>query len=185
MAYISVQEGLHGIRGLLAFRPETAKGIGLLTQELLQTDTGISKGEREIIAAYVSTLNNCFYCATSHAAIAKYHCNEDEAFVQKAINDPQNSDLSPKMKALMEIAKQVQQHGQNVKQHHIDTARSAGATDLELHDTVLIAALFCMSNRYVDGLGTFQPTDKSLYDANGKMRAKEGYLISIPSVSTQ
>ena len=128
MAYISVQEGLHGIRGLLAFRPETAKGIGLLTQELLQTDTGISKGEREIIAAYVSTLNNCFYCATSHAAIAKYHCNEDEAFVQKAINDPQNSDLSPKMKALMEIAKQVQQHGQNVKQHHIDTARSAGAT---------------------------------------------------------
>lgn len=180
MAFISVPEGLSGIRGLLAFRPETAQGIGLLTQELLQTDIGISKGEREILAAYVSTLNDCFYCATSHAAIAKYHFNGDEEFVQKAINDPENSTLSPKMKALMAIAKEVQQHGQNVKQHHIDTARNEGATDIELHDTVLIAALFCMSNRYVDGLGTFQPKDKTLYDANGKIRAKEGYLSSIP-----
>jgi len=180
MAYIQVPEGLSGIRGLLAFRPETARGIGILTEELLCSDEGISRGEREIIAAYVSKLNDCFYCTTSHAATAKYHCNADEEFVQKAINDPENSGLSPKMKALMAIAKQVQQHGQNVQQHHIDRARNEGASDIEIHDTVLISALFCMSNRYVDGLGTFQPKDKSLYDANGKIRAKEGYLASMP-----
>lgn len=180
MAYIQVPEGLSGIRGLLAFRPETARGIGILTEELLCSDVGISRGEREIIAAYVSKLNDCFYCTTSHAATAKYHCDADEEFVQKAINDPENSDLSPKMKALMAIAKEVQQHGQNVKQHHIDRARNQGSSDLEIHDAVLISALFCMSNRYVDGLSTFQPKDKSLYDANGKIRAKEGYLASMP-----
>lgn len=176
MAYITVPDGHPGIRGLMQFRPETAKALNLLVEELLQTDIGLTKGEREIIATYVCTLNDCFYCRSIHGAIAKFHCNGDEKFVQDAVNDPENSQVSPKMKALLAIAKEVQQHGQNVQQHHIDAARAQGATDLELHDTVLIAAAFCMFNRYVDGLGTVQPTDQKIYDQMGKQRATEGYL---------
>ncbi len=176
MSYISVPEGQPGIRGLMMFRPETAKALNLLVEELLQIDNGLSKGEREIIATYISTLNDCLYCRSVHGAIAKYHCEGDEKFVLDAVTAPENSQLSAKMKSLLAIAKEVQKHGQNVKQSHIDEARNNGATDLELHDTVLIAAAFCMFNRYVDGLGTIQPTDKSIYDSIGKQRSEEGYL---------
>lgn len=175
--YIPLNKEYFGIRSLFDFRPETAKIISLLAEELLQTEVGLTKGEREIIATYVSKLNNCYYCSNSHGATAKYLCNEDETFVQNAVNDPENSKLSPKMKALLAIAKEVQQHGQNVTQKHFDEARKFGATDIELHDTVLITAFFCMCNRYVDGLGTIQPKNIEMYDKNGKVRAKEGYLI--------
>ncbi len=57
----------------------------------------------------------------------------------------------------------------------VDAARSLGATDLEIHDTVLIAASFCMYNRYVDGLGTLQPQNPEMYAQMGKRLADQGY----------
>jgi hypothetical protein len=57
----------------------------------------------------------------------------------------------------------------------IEKAKSLGATDLEIHDTVLIAAVFCMFNRYVDGLDTWAPQDKMFYMSKAKERAKAGY----------
>ena len=62
----------------------------------------------------------------------------------------------------------------------MEAARRQGATDLEIHDTVLIAAAFCMYNRYVDGLGTWQPTDPSMYEQMGRQLAERGYAA--PSV---
>jgi hypothetical protein len=53
-----------------------------------------------------------------------------------------------------------------------------GATDLEIHDTVLIAAAFCMYNRYVDGLATSAPRDPEFYIATGARLAEEGYANS-------
>jgi hypothetical protein len=55
-------------------------------------------------------------------------------------------------------------------------AREQGATDTEIHDTVLIAAAFCMFNRYVDGLGTTQPRDEEMYRQRGKWIARDGYV---------
>jgi hypothetical protein len=63
----------------------------------------------------------------------------------------------------------------------VQSARELGATDKEIHDTVLIAAAFCMYNRYVDGLATWQPHDESMYESMGKHLASEGYRT--PSVS--
>ncbi len=57
----------------------------------------------------------------------------------------------------------------------VKAARALGATDIEIHDTVLIAAAFSMFNRYVDGLGTVQPTDPAMYEQMGKHLAEEGY----------
>ena len=57
----------------------------------------------------------------------------------------------------------------------VDAARKEGATDLEIHDTVLIAAAFCMYNRYVDGLGTIQPDDPAFYHDRGARVARDGY----------
>jgi hypothetical protein len=57
----------------------------------------------------------------------------------------------------------------------VDRARLAGADDKAIHDTVLIAAMFCMFNRYVDGLATWTPEDPTVYQAIGARIAEKGY----------
>jgi len=174
MAYIKLPEGLPGIRGLLAFRPETAGPLGTLADALLHAPGTLSLGERELIAAYVSLLNDCVYCQASHAAIAACHF-EDESLVDSVMKDAVSAPVSAKMKTLLAVAARVQQSGRNVRPEHISQAKEAGATDTEIHDTVLIAAAFCMFNRYVDGLATSTPTDPEGYRERAGFVATHGY----------
>jgi alkylhydroperoxidase family enzyme len=85
------------------------------------------------------------------------------------------TDLSPRMRALLEIAALVQQSGRAVTADAVAAARAAGATDRDLHDTVLIAAAFCMYNRYVDGLATIPLPDDRGYDAMAEHIVGSGY----------
>ena len=179
MAYIQIPEGLPGIRGLLAFRPETAGPLGELADALLHAPGTLSPGERELIAAHVSHLNRCDYCRDSHAAIAVCHL-EDEQVVAGATRAPEDAPISPKLKALLAVAGRVQQSGREVRPQDIARARENGATDMEIHDTVLIAAAFCMYNRYVDGLGTWTPTDPAGYRERAALVAKHGYRAAAP-----
>ena len=177
MAYIDLQNELPGIRGPMKYRPETAKPMNELAEILLRDDNNsLSRGERELIATYVSYLNDCFFCQNVHGALAGHYlqCSLEEMDAIK--QQMELSALTPKMKALMTIAAQVQKNGKAVTAEHIDAAKSEGATDRELHDTVLIAAAFCMFNRYVDGLGTWAPQDRSFYINRAPQRAEEGYL---------
>jgi uncharacterized peroxidase-related enzyme len=174
MAYIDVPEELPGIRGLLAFRPETATPLGELADALLHQPSTLSPGERELIAAHVSRLNECTYCYMGHAAIAACHLH-DHDIVESAATDPESASISRKMKALLALAGRVQQGGRAVRQGDVDRARREGATDVEIHDTVLIAAAFCMFNRYVDGLGTWTPTDPEGYRERARLVATDGY----------
>ncbi len=176
MAHIQLPEGLPGIRGAMAFRPETAKPLNELVEILLHGPNSLTPGERELIATYVSSENDCYYCQTIHGAIAAASLNEDEALVKKVKHDFQNAEISPKLKALLVIAGQVQKGGKHVTGEDVVNARAQGATDKEIHDTVLIAAAFCMYNRYVDGLGTWQPQDEAMYRERGKRVARDGYV---------
>jgi uncharacterized peroxidase-related enzyme len=176
MPHIALPEGLPGIRSAMAFRPETAKPLNELVEVLLRSPSTLSPGERELIATYVSYLNDCYYCQTIHGAIAAAHLNGDEALVKRVKADFQHSDISEKLKALLVVAAKVQKGGKNVTAEDVAHARSLGATDLEIHDTVLIAAAFCMYNRYVDGLATIQPRDEDLYRERGKAVARDGYV---------
>jgi len=176
MPHIALPEGLPGIRGAMAFRPETAKPLNELVEVLLCGPNTLTPGERELIATYVSSLNDCYYCQTIHGAIAAAHLDGNEDLVRRVKSDFQHADISEKMKALLVIAAKVQRGGKNVTAEDVAHARSLGATDLEIHDTILIAAAFCMYNRYVDGLGTAQPRDEAMYRERGKMVAREGYI---------
>ena len=167
---------LPGIRGPMAFRPETSKPLNELVDILLRDSSSLTPGERELIATYVSSLNDCYYCQSIHGAIAAAHLHDNEDLVQCVKRDFESADVSPKLKALLRIAAHVQQSGKNVTTEDVAAARAEGATDLEIHDTVLIAAAFCMYNRYVDGLATVQPTDASLYRERGKIVARDGYV---------
>lgn len=179
MPHISVRDDLPGIRALLAFRPETAEPLGALADALLHAPNSLTPGERELIAAHVSALNDCTFCCRSHAAIAACHLG-DEALVTDAVRDPQHAHLSAKMKALLALAGRVQAGGRQVTADDVARAREHGATDTEIHDTVLIAAAFCMYNRYVDGLAAWTPTDDEGYRARAGMVAQHGYSMSRP-----
>lgn len=175
MAYINTGNDLPGIRGLMAFRPEIATALNVLAEALLRDNTGLSRGERELIAGFVSYLNECEYCQHAHSALAEHYLACDMAYMDRIKADFRSSDLSEKMKILLEVASSVQKGGKHVTEQQIQNARNAGATDLEIHDTVLIAAAFCMFNRYVDGLGTSAPADPVFYRQRAPQRAVEGY----------
>ena len=181
MPYITLNSGEPGIRGLLRFRPETGRPLSELAEVLLRGPGTLSPGERELIAAYVSALNSCRYCSSSHSATAAAQLPGGMTLVEQVRADPGSAPLSAKLKALLAIAAAVRQSGLQVTQEHIAGARAAGATDLEIHDTVLIAAVFCMFNRYVDGLGTVAPQDPAVYAAGAERLVKEGYLPPRPA----
>jgi uncharacterized peroxidase-related enzyme len=177
MPHIALPEHLPGIRAAMAFRPETAKPLNELVEVLLHNPNNtLTSGERELIATYVSSLNECHYCQTIHGAIAAAHLNDDYDLVKRVKADFQHADISSKLKSLLVIAAKVQKGGKNVKAEDIMAARAQGATDTEIHDTVLIAAAFCMYNRYVDGLATTQPLDEAFYLERGKQVARDGYV---------
>jgi uncharacterized peroxidase-related enzyme len=175
MPYIKVDDNLAGIRGLMAFRPETAEPMGALANALLKDTEGLSPAERELIATHVSYLNDCFYCHNSHGEIACYYLNGNRELVDQVKNDYQHAPISDKLKALLKIAAKVQQSGKSVTPEDVEAARKEGATDKDIHDTVLIAAAFCMFNRYVDGLAANTPTDLSTYPPRAKQVAEHGY----------
>jgi uncharacterized peroxidase-related enzyme len=175
MPYINVDENLPGIRSLMAFSPETATPMGKLANLMLRTNEGLTMAEREMIATYVSYLNDCFYCEQSHGAIATCYLKDNNELIEQVKKDYQQANISDKMKTLLSIAGSVQKGGKHVTQQQIDDAKNAGATDRDIHDTVLITALFCMFNRYVDGLAANTPTDLSTYPLRAKQIAEHGY----------
>lgn len=175
MAHIKIDENLPGIRGLMHFRPETAQPMNDLAEVLLRSENSLSRGERELIATYVSSLNDCFFCQNAHGGIAQHYLQCDVTFIDQVKDDFLSSGISDKLKTLLSIAGSAQKGGKHVTQDQVEQARKLGATDREIHDTVLISAIFCMFNRYVDGLGTSAPTDRNFYINRGKQRAEEGY----------
>ena len=176
MPHIALPEGLPGIVGAFAFRPETAKPMRELAEVLLRGPSPLTSGEREMIATFVSTRNDCGFCQASHRAAAAHHLGGNYALVDAVRTEPDTAPVSPKLRALLAIAGLVQESGRAVTSSAVARAREAGATDVEIHDTVLIAAAFCMFNRYVDGLATLTPVGDDAYDAMGCRMAHEGYV---------
>ena len=175
MPHIDFKNDLPGIRSALAYSPKTAEPIGELAEILLRSDEGLTRAERELIATYVSYLNDCFYCHHSHGEIACIYLNGNRELVDQVRNDFSTAEISEKLKGLLRIAAKVQQSGKAVTNEDIVIARNNGATDKDIHDTVLIAAAFCMFNRYVDGLATYTPKDMSSYPLRAKQVVEKGY----------
>jgi uncharacterized peroxidase-related enzyme len=175
MAYIQTGIDQPGILELLFYKNSTGNALSNLANTLLLDKSPLTSGERELIASYVSYLNECEFCHLSHTAAANEHLGDQGKTVECVIKDIDTSNVSEKMKSLLRIAGKVQKSGKQVTQSDVNAAKSHGATDEEIHDTVLIAAAFCMFNRYVDGLGT-TPARLDEYPAMGKRMAK-GYKM--------
>lgn len=175
MAYISLDDALPGMRGLLSYRPVIAPPLMTLMQVLMRSNEGLSMGEREVIATYVSSLNDCYNCHSIHGEVAQCFYESLPDLISQIKTDFRSAEISDKFKALLSIAGSVQKGGKHVTEAQISKAREEGATDLEIHDTVLIAALFCFYNRYIDGLGIVSKDTPESLKQRGKMMAEQGY----------
>jgi uncharacterized peroxidase-related enzyme len=181
MAHIQLPQELPGIRALMAYRPETATALNGLAEVLLRGDNSLSRGERELIATYVSSLNDCRYCQSVHGAVASHYLEDQEgSLVDQVKQDYTQAPIPAKMKALLALAAGVQKGGKHVTTTQVERAKADGATDAEIHDTVLIAAAFCMFNRYVDGLATWAPDNPQVYRERAGRLAEVGYAQSNP-----
>jgi uncharacterized peroxidase-related enzyme len=174
--HIALPTDLPGISSAMAFRPDTAVHLRALAETLLRAPNSLTSAEREAIAAFVSLRNDCTFCYLSHRAASAHHTGGDYGFVDTVTSGEGLAPVSAKLRALLVIAGKVQQGGKQVSAADIAAARAEGATDVEIHDTVLIAAAFCMYNRYVDGLATWTPTDPAGYDPMGQRMARQGYV---------
>lgn len=175
--YISIPEGLPGIRGPLSLRPDVAQVLGTLAEVVMRADHPLTRGERELIAGYVSHLNNCYFCDMAHSSVAQYYLQCTTDFIEQVKSDFNQADISDKLKALLAIAGSVVKGGEHVTINQVEKAKSFGATDLEIHDVVLIAGMFCMFNRYTDGLNTWAPDNMEFYTNRAPEIAEKGYSI--------
>ncbi len=176
MAHLNLPAGLPGIIGPMTAYPHTAKHLNGLAESLLVEDTPtFTKAERELVAAYVSNLNQCIFCSESHGAVADVHAKVSG--LSRAVwNNPGHEAIDEKMRAMLIVAKKVQSDARTVLKTDIDIVVDLGATERDAHDLILIAAAFCMFNRYVDGLGTFAPPrNDEAYLGMGQMLATKGY----------
>ncbi len=177
MAHIKVPEGIPGIRSLVMFRPESGQHLYALAQVLLRSESPLTEAERELIAAYVSSRNECGFCRDSHAAAARFLFKDKKQVVDFVLEDYKSAPISEKLKALLNIAGKVQKNGKEVLPEDVVEARKHGASDRDIHDTVLIAATFSMFNRYVDGLASFTPTAPKAYEEMGVRLGEKGYVL--------
>ncbi|BAJ27513.1 MULTISPECIES: peroxidase-related enzyme [Kitasatospora] len=176
MPHITLPTDAPGIRGLLDAKPASGLRLSELAEQLLRGDSPLTPGERELIAAYVSSLNRTRYCAGAHGATAAHRLDGDFALVEAVQTDLATAPVTDLQRALLRLAGKVAESGLAVTPADIATARAAGADDETIHDTVLIAAAFCMYNRYVDGLAAITPDDPATYRAIGAHLATNGYL---------
>jgi uncharacterized peroxidase-related enzyme len=175
MTYISTNIPQAGIVELLFYKGSSGNALSHLAHTILKGPSPLTSGERELIASYVSWLNNCEFCHKSHSASANEHLGDNGKAVACIVTDPSTAPVSEKMKWLLKIAGKVQVSGREVTKDLIDGAKKAGATDEEIHDAVLVAAAFCMYNRYVDGMHTTLPETDEDYVDMGKRLANKGY----------
>ena len=175
MAHIKLPDGAPGIVGPFTAYPDSARHLSALAQSVLRGPSSLTEAEREIIATYVSAGNECRFCTNSHAAAARHLLGDECSLVDEILEDAGSDRIDAKLRTLLAIAAKVRRDGRLVTEEDVAAARAAGADDKAIHDTVLIAAMFCMYNRYVDGLATMTPQDPDLYKAMGARLATNGY----------
>ncbi|GAA2230658.1 carboxymuconolactone decarboxylase family protein [Streptomyces amakusaensis] len=178
MPHIELSNDLPGISGLLAHRKDTGAPLSQLVETLLRGPSPLSRGERELIAAYVSELNGTRFCSASHSAFAAAQLEGGQDLVKAVLHQPDTAPVSERLRALLRIAAEVREQPHPVSDAAVAAARAEGAGDTEIHDTVLIAAAFCMYNRYVDALGTALPAEPGYYTEAARRITSQGYVGS-------
>lgn len=179
MAHITVPNHTPGLLGLLLSRPRLAQYLTAFLQELLRGESPLSPGERELVALVVSVENRCQYCTRSHLTVARKFFPDQEELVEQVLNNVEKAPIRPAMKMLLKMARQVIKiESQTLNSELVAQAQAHGATEQEIHDTVLVASTIAMINRYVDALGADIPEEVEYYEHTSDYLVNYGYVFN-------
>jgi uncharacterized peroxidase-related enzyme len=131
---------------VLAHRPEEFRAFMAYHDALMEKDSGLSKGERELIVVATSATNDCQYCVVAHGAIARIRMKNPLIADQVAINY-RKADLSDRQKAMVAFALKVATDSAAVADADLEALRAHGFADEDIWDIGAIAAFFALSNR--------------------------------------
>ena len=157
---------------ILKRSPEAGAALMELHEEVMRSDSPLSQGERELIAAYVSGLNECSYCygVHSHTAMAYGY---DEATLRALFDDPDGPLVEDRLKPLLSYVEKLTQRPSSVTDDDAKTCFDAGWSEQALHDAIMVACTFNFMNRLLEGHGIHGYED--LYRERGPLLKKHGY----------
>ena len=142
----------------LAHRPPELRAFMDYHDALMLRDSGLTKGEREMIVVATSGANDCLYCIVAHGAILRVYERQTLIADQIAVNY-RKADITARQKAMLAFAMKVATASSTIEDADFDTLRKHGFSDEDIWDIGAIAAFFALSNRMANMIG-MRPNDE-------------------------
>ena len=141
-----------------AHRPDEARAFFAYHDALMLRDSGLTKGEREMIVVATSGVNRCLYCVVAHGAILRV-VEKKPLLADQLATNPNKADLTPRQHAMLGFARKVCEAAEDVEEADFTALHAHGFSDEDIWDIGAITALFALSNRMAN-LISLRPNDE-------------------------
>jgi uncharacterized peroxidase-related enzyme len=172
-AGIPIPQILH----LFAYKPEKTDHLARFTQEVMRGPSPLLPGQRELIAALTSKLNQCLFWIGSHAAVAAELLG-DKDLVQSVLTNVDTAPLSDKDRSLYSFIRKMVDDSTSIGQDDVDRVLLAGWSDEALYDAITVCSLFQFYNNWIDATGVADMPVMA-YEMSGKRLATVGYASNV------
>ncbi len=143
---------------VLAHRPDEFRAFFAYHDALMEKDSGLSKGEREMIVVVSSAMNNCLYCVIAHGAILRIR-EKNPRLADQLATDYTRADITERQMAMLDFATLIADQAAQVTDEDLDELREHGFSTEDIWDIGAITAFFALSNRMA-GLTDMLPNDE-------------------------
>ncbi len=140
------------IMHLFAFKHEATQHLRKFTQAVMRGPSPLTPALRELIAAFVSTLNRCNFCSKSHTAVAAMLFG-DASLVDAVVHDYRTAPISEAERKLFAYIERLTLAPASAAAEDVADLRAAGWSDEAIYDAITVCALFNFYNRWVEGSG--------------------------------
>jgi uncharacterized peroxidase-related enzyme len=142
----------------LAHRPDEFRAFFAYHDALMEKESGLSKGEREMIVVTTSGLNQCIYCVVAHGAILRIR-EKNSLLADQLATNYRKADITPRQKVMLDFAAKVALHASEVSDADIEKMCQHGFSVEDIWDIGAITAFFALSNRMAN-LTSMRPNDE-------------------------
>jgi uncharacterized peroxidase-related enzyme len=174
MPFVDFLDDASIMRDIVLSRPDRLAAYLALNEDIMRGESPLTAGERELIGAYVSALNDCSFCFGAHAATAAQF-GIDRALFESLLDDVDASPVAGKLKPILHFVKKLTENPSRMVQADADAVYAAGWDSRALSDAILVCGLFCMANRMVDGHGLNRATPNSVFETIADRLSGAGY----------
>ena len=142
----------------LAHRPDEFRAFFSYHDALMNKESGLSKGEREMIVVATSGINECIYCVVAHGAILRIR-EKNSLIADQIATNYRKADISDRQLAMLDFAVKVSQDASVISKEDIQALASYGFSEQDVWDIGSIAAFFALSNRLAN-MANIRPNDE-------------------------